>query len=397
MPATNPMGGALRRATLAVALATLASAASLPAGAQAPQGQRPPVDVTFVTIQRRPVPVTTTLPGRTTAYRTAEVRPQVGGVLRERLFTEGQAVTQGQPLYQIDPAPFEASLASAQASLARAEATRRSAGITVNRYRPLVAARAVSQQDLDTAEATLRQAEADVASAQAAVETARINLAYTRVLSPLSGRTGRSSLTNGALVTASQTSALVTITQLDPIFVDVVQPSASLLRQRRAVAAGTLHRDSADTATARLILEDGTEYAHPGRIQFTEVIVDQGTGSVTLRAEFPNPDGLLLPGMFVRARVEEGTTDQAFLVPQQAVLRNARGQPVAYVVKPDDTVEPRMLTTDRAIGTDWLVTGGINDGDRVVVEGVMRLGPGARVNPTERPAQAAANPQRTGG
>lgn len=400
MPRINPFGRAPRRATLASALAALALASG-PALAQAPQ--RPPADVTFVTIHRRAVPVTTTLPGRTTAFRTAEVRPQVGGVLRERLFTEGQAVTEGQPLYQIDPAPYEAALASAQASLARAEASRRSASITVNRYRPLVAARAVSQQDMDTAEATLRQTEADVSSAQAAVDTARINLTYTRVLSPLSGRTGRSSLTNGALVTASQTSALVTIIQLDPILVDVTQPSSALLRQRRAIAAGTLHRDSADTATAHLILEDGTEYAHPGRIQFTEVIVDQGTGSVTLRAEFPNPDGLLLPGMFVRARVEEGVTDQALLVPQQAVLRNARGEPLVFVVKPDNTVEPRVLTTDRALGTDWLVTSGVQEGDRVVVEGVMRLGPGARVNPTERAAPAptaaptAANTPRTGG
>jgi membrane fusion protein (multidrug efflux system) len=359
-----------------------------PPAAAARQAAPPPPEVTVVTIRREAVPITTEMPGRTAAYETAEVRPQVNGVIRERMFTEGQVVRAGQPLYQIDPAPSQASLDSAEAALARAQATAASAEITVNRYRPLVRARAVSQQDLDTAEATLRQAQADVASADASVDTARINLTYTRVLSPIDGRTGRSSVTAGALVTANQTTALLTITRLDPIYVDVTQPASRLLELRRAAANGTIRRDAADQAAARLILEDGSEYPHPGRIQFSEVIVDQGTGAVTLRAVFPNPDGTLLPGMFVRARVEEGVTDQALLVPQQAMMRTPRGEASAMVVTADGKVEPRMLRTDRAIGTNWLVTDGIREGDRVIVEGVMRAQPGATVRATETTMQA---------
>jgi membrane fusion protein (multidrug efflux system) len=338
------------------------------------------------------------LPGRTSAYRVAEVRPQVGGVIRERLFTEGQEVTAGQPLFRIDPAPFEAALETAEAALSRAKATADQAETTVNRYRPLVRARAVSQQDLDAAEAAMRQAQADVASAQAAVDTARINLGYTVVNSPIAGRTGRSSITVGALVTANQASALVTVTQLNPIYVDMTQPSAALLRLRRDFAEGVLRRDSADRASAVLILEDGTDYPHRGEIQFSEVIVDQGTGSVTLRAVFPNPDGLLLPGMFVRARVEEGIIDQALLVPQQAVLRTPRGEPMAYVVNAQGLAEMRVLKTSRAIGTNWLVTDGLAPGDRVVTEGVLRIRPGAPVRAQDAPAQAGrVADSRTGG
>jgi membrane fusion protein (multidrug efflux system) len=379
------------RVSGAVALAGLLMLAACdePHSAQAQQAAAPPPpDVTVVAIRREAIPITTEMPGRTTAYQTAEVRPQVGGVILERMFTEGQEVKAGQQLYQIDPAPYQASLDSAQAALAKARAAAASAEITVNRYRPLVRARAVSQQDLDTAEATLRQAQADVASAEASVETARINLTYTRVLSPIDGRTGRSSVTAGALVTASQTTALLTITRLDPIYVDVTQPSSRLLQQQRAIASGALRRDAADQAPARLILEDGSEYPHPGRLQFSEVIVDQGTGSITLRAIFPNPEGMLMPGMFVRARVEEGVTDRALLVPQQAVARTPRGEASAYVVNAQGVVEPRILRTERAIGTNWLVTDGIQEGDRVIVEGVLRVRPGGRVNATETTMQA---------
>lgn len=379
-----------------LALIALAGCDGKPSGAaNAAPAPPPPAQVTVVTLRHQAAPVTTVLPGRTTAYRVAEVRPQVGGVLRERLFTEGEEASAGEPLFRIDPAPFQAALETAEASLARAEASAHSAELTVNRYRPLVRARAVSQQDLDLAEAALRQAQADVASAQAAVDTARINLGYTVVNSPIAGRTGRSSVTVGALVTASQSAPLVTVTQLDPIHVDMTQPSAALLRQRRDVADGVLRRDAADRAAAVLILEDGTEYARRGEIQFSEVIVDQGTGSVTLRAVFPNPDGLLMPGMFVRARVEEGTIDQALLVPQQAVMRTPRGEPMAYVVNGEGVVEQRVLKTSRAIGTDWLVTDGLAAGDRVVTEGVLRIRPGARVEASEAPARpgrvAAAN------
>jgi membrane fusion protein (multidrug efflux system) len=230
------------------------------------------------------------------------------------------------------------------------------------------------------------------------VETARINLGFTRVVAPIAGRTGRSSVTTGALVTGNQTSALVTVTQLDPILVDVTQPTAALLQQRRDIASGVLKRDASDKATARLVLEDGSEYPHAGEIQFSEVIVDQTTGSVTLRAVFPNPDSLLMPGMFVRAKVEEGVTDRALLVPQQAVLRTPRGEPIAYVVNAQDVVEQRVLRTARAIGTDWLVTEGVQDGERVIIEGTQRVRQGARVNATERsPVSASAGIVQAGG
>ena len=373
-----------RSTSVALGAALLLAACDKPSSGAQAQPAPPPPSVTVVTLQRQEVPITSVLPGRTTSYRVAEVRPQVGGVIRERLFTEGEEVQAGQPLFQIDPATYEAAVKRAEAALARAEAAERSANSTAVRYRTLVRAQAVSEQNLENAESTLRQAQADVLSARAALDTARIDLGYTRVASPISGRTGRSTVTAGALVTASQATALVTVTQLNPIYVDVTQPSSALLQQRRDVASGALRRDKADRATAKLILEDGSEYQHSGEIQFSEVIVDQGTGSVTLRAVFPNPDQLLLPGMFVRARVEEGVTDRALLVPQQAVSRTPRGEPMAYVVNADGTVEQRILQAGRAIGTDWLVTNGLQSGDRVVVEGVQRIRPGAQVNATER-------------
>jgi membrane fusion protein (multidrug efflux system) len=389
------MGAAIALASLLV----LVACDDQPRRAAANETAEPaPVDVSFVTLRRQPVPVTSLLPGRTAAYREAEVRPQVSGVLRERMFTEGAEVAAGEPLYQIDPASYQAALQSAEAAQARAIAAERATQTTVDRYVPLVRARAVSQQDLDTALATLRQAQADVASARAAVETARINLGFTRVVAPIAGRTGRSSVTTGALVTGNQTSALVTVTQLDPILVDVTQPTAALLQQRRDIASGVLKRDASDKATARLVLEDGSEYPHAGEIQFSEVIVDQTTGSVTLRAVFPNPDSLLMPGMFVRAKVEEGVTDRALLVPQQAVLRTPRGEPIAYVVNAQDVVEQRVLRTARAIGTDWLVTEGVQDGERVIIEGTQRVRQGARVNATERsPVSASAGTVQAGG
>lgn len=351
----------------------------------------PPPSVAVVTLQRQPVTLTTELPGRTAAYRTAEVRPQVSGVVLERLFTEGAEVQAGQKLYQIDPAPFQAALDSAQATLQRNEATAASALVTVNRYRPLVRARAVSQQDLDLAEAALRQAQADVGQARAAVQTARINLDYTTVASPIAGRTGRSSVTPGALVTAQQDSSLVTITQLDPIYVDVTQSASRLLRLRRDLASGALRQDGEGQAVARLILEDGTEYPEAGRLLLQEVIVDQGTGSVTIRAVFPNPQGQLLPGLFVRARIEEGVTDRALMVPQQAVTRTPRGEATALVVGADGTVEARIIKAERAVGTSWLVTDGLREGERVIVEGVQRARPGGRVSATEVAQGAAAD------
>lgn len=356
--------------------------------AATPAAAPPPPNVTVVALRQQAVAITTELPGRTAAFRTAEVRPQVAGVIRERLFTEGAEVEAGQPLYQIDPAPYQAQLDSAQATLQRNQAAAASAGVTVNRYRPLVRARAVSQQDLDLAEAALRQAQADVASGRAAVDTARINLDYTKVTSPIAGRTGRSSVTVGALVTAQQAAALVTITQLDPIYVDVTQPAARVMRLRRELANGTLRRDADGQAVVHLTLEDGTEYPQAGRLQFSEVIVDQGTGSITIRAVFPNPNGQLMPGLFVRARIEEGVTDRALLVPQQAVTRTPRGEATAMVVDAEGTVAARIINAERAIGTAWLVTEGLAEGDRVIVEGLQRARPGGKVNATETTQQA---------
>jgi membrane fusion protein (multidrug efflux system) len=342
-------------------------------------GPAPKPEVEVVVLHAQPVSLTTELSGRTTAFRIAEVRPQVSGVLLKRLFTEGDEVKEGQQLYQIDPAYYQASLASAQASRLHAEASVAVAQATVDRYRPLVSAAAVSRQDLDNAVATLKQGQADVASAQAAIKTAEINLAYTKVVSPISGRTGRSSVTEGALVTANQTASLVTVTQLDPIYVDVTQPSSTILRLRRELAAGQIKSAGDNQAAVELTLEDDTSYEQQGKLQFSEVTVDQGTGSVTLRALFPNDQGVLLPGMFVRATLEEGIRQDGILAPQQGVTHNERGEPTALVVGPDGKVELRVLTTDRAIGEKWLVTKGLNDGDRLIVKGVQLARPGGEV------------------
>jgi membrane fusion protein (multidrug efflux system) len=379
-------------------LTLLATAPLLLAGCKEDQkqaGPPPKPEVTIVTLKAQNVAITTELPGRTSAFRVAEVRPQVNGVVQKRMFTEGQDVAVDQPLYQIDPAPYQAALASAQASVARAQATVASAQATVNRYRGLARANAVSQQDLDNAVATLRQAEADVASGKASVSTASINLAYTKLSSPIAGRTGRSSITEGALVTANQTTTLVTVTQLNPIYVDVTQPSNVMLRLKRELANGRLQSAGENQAAVKLTLDDGTEYDQPGRLQFSEVTVDQGTGSVTLRAVFPNDRGLLLPGMFVRERLEEGVRENALLVPQRGVTRNQRGEATAMVVGRDDKVELRVLTTDRAIGDAWLVTAGLAAGDRVIVEGLQKVKPGVQVTARDMPpagAQAAGSP-----
>jgi membrane fusion protein, multidrug efflux system len=349
------------------------------------------------------VMLTTDLPGRTSAYRTAAVMPQVSGVLLKRLFTEGDIVQEGQQLYQIDPAPYEAALASAQATLAHAQATVRTAQATVDRYQPLVATHAVSRQDFDNAVGTLEQDKADIASAEAAIKTAAINLTYTKVLSPIIGRTSRSSVTEGALVAAistGQITTLVTITQLDPIYVDVTQPTTTILRLKRELASGQIKSVGDGKVPVKLMLEDGSGYDQDGTLQFSEVTVDQGTGTVTLRAIFPNKDGLLLPGMFVREQLQEGIVQSAILAPQQGVTHNPKGQPTALVVDGDGKVQLRLLRTDRAIGSDWLVTDGLKDGDRLIVSGVQKARPGMPVTvneiavggagaPAERQASAA--------
>jgi membrane fusion protein (multidrug efflux system) len=382
----------LSRTLLALCVAQAATAAFAQGG---PPGQGAPVEVGVVTLHAKPVSLQMELPGRISAYRSADVRPQIAGVILKRLFTEGDVVKAGQQLYQIDPAPYEASLASAKATLAHARAATAAAKLTADRYKILVEQRAVSQQDLDNAVSTYQQSVADIASAEASVKTAEINLGFTRMLSPITGRSGRSSVTEGALVTADQTTALVTITQLDPIYVDITQPNTLSLRLKRDYAQGRIKSSGDNQAQVSLSLEDGSAYDQEGRLQFKEVSVDQGTGSVVMRAIFPNDKGLLLPGMFVRAALEEGVAETALLVPQQAVTFNQRGEPTALLVGADGKVEQRVLTTDRAIGDDWLVIEGVKDGDKVIVEGVQKVRPGAAVTVKEAAAQPGSSTAKT--
>ncbi len=337
-----------------------------------PPAMEPEVGVVTLAPQR--VKIDTELAGRTSAYLIAEVRPQVGGIIKKRLFTEGSDVKSGEALYQIDPAPYQAALDSAKAAAAKAEANLFSARLKAERYKDLVAINAVSQQNYDDAFAALKQAEADVAAAKAAQQTAQINLDYTRVISPISGRIGRSSVTQGALVTANQAASLATIQQLNPIYVDVTRSSTELLRLKRDLASGQLK--SAGKARVKLILEDGTSYPLKGSLQFSEVTVDQGTGAITLRAVFPNPNQDLLPGMYVRATLETGVDEQAILVPQRGVTRNNKGEATVLVLEPDNRVQMRVIEVSRAMGEMWLVASGLKAGERVIVEGLQKVRPG---------------------
>ncbi|GLK83722.1 efflux RND transporter periplasmic adaptor subunit [Ancylobacter defluvii] len=338
--------------------------ASAPPGAGAQN--RPQLGV--VTVHPQSVAITAELPGRTTASLIAEVRPQVGGIIKERLFQEGSEVKAGDALYQIDPASYQAAYDSALAALQKAEAAVPSAEAKVERYQGLIKQNAVSKQDYDDATASLAQAKADVASAKASVDTAKINLDHTRITAPIGGRIDKSSLTPGALVTASQDTALTTIRTLDPINVDVTQSSTNLLNLRQSIKDGRI-KISGDNVQVRLKLDNGTLYPHPGRLEFASAYVDETTGTFGVRAQFPNPDRLLLPGMYVRAQVEEGVAPNSFLVPQRGVTRNTKGEPVALVVNADGKVEQRVLSVGRSVGSNWLVEAGVKDGDRVVVEG----------------------------
>ena len=336
--------------------------------------EAPPPDQTarapqvgIVTITSENFLMTSELPGRTKAYRVAEVRPQVNGIIQKRLFEEGSEVKAGQQLYQIDAAVYEAALKSA-------EANRLSTSTLAERYELLVEDRAVSQQAYDEARAAMLQADA-------ALERARIDVRYTRVSAPISGRIGRSAVTEGALVSNGQAQALATIQQLDPIYVDVTQPARDLLALRRDLDAGRLERAGDNAAKATLQLEDGSEYEHEGQLEFSEVSVDAGTGSVTLRAVFPNPDRILLPGMFVHAQLVAGQRSEAILAPQQGVTRNPRGQAVAMLVNAENQVEQRIIQTERAVGNRWLVSDGLNVGDRLITEGLHMVKPGMTVEP----------------
>ncbi|OPG83804.1 efflux transporter periplasmic adaptor subunit [Stutzerimonas stutzeri] len=349
------------------ALMSILAVAVFLAGCQeeaAPPAQQKPT-VGVVTLQAEPFAVTTELPGRTRAYRIAEVRPQVNGIIQKRLFTEGSEVKAGQQLYQIDAAVYEATLKSAQASLASSKSL-------ADRYAELVKDQAVSKQAYDEARAASLQAEAEL-------ERARIDLRYTKVLAPISGRIGRSAVTEGALVSNGQAQELATIQQLDPIYVDVTQPARDLLALRRDLADGRLQKAGENAAKVTLKLEDGSDYGHEGKLEFSEVTVDPGTGSVTLRAVFPNPDKVLLPGMFVRAQLVAGLKSEAILVPQQGVTRNTKGDPTAMVVNAESKVEVRPIKTERAVGNRWLVGEGLQPGDRVITEGLQFIQPGVEV------------------
>ena len=345
--------------------------------------------VTVVTVQTESVPVASELPGRTSPYQIAELRPQVTGIVKERLFKEGSEVKAGQVLYRIDPATYQAAFDSAQANLARAEANLYAARLKAGRYAELVKIEAVSKQANDEADAALKQAQADVGAARAALDRTRIDLGYTRVTSPIAGRISRSAVTPGALVTANQADALATVQKLDPIYVDLTQSSADMLRMRRDLESGRLQRAAGNAVPVQLVLEDGSVYGAEGKLAFSEVTVDEGTGSVTLRAVFPNPKGELLPGMYVRARLTQGRQDNAILLPHAAVSRTPRGEGQAMVVNAENMVEPRIIKTGQSIGDKWVVTEGLAPGDRVIVEGLQKARPGSPVQAQEAGAAAA--------
>jgi membrane fusion protein (multidrug efflux system) len=379
---------ALRSARVlsALAVVVLAGCGNAKQAPPAPQAQ----DVAVVTVHRAPVPVTTELPGRTSAYLVAQVRARVDGIVLKRAFTEGGDVAANQRLYQIDPAPYRAAFDSAVATLQKAQANLASTTAQAERYKVLVAGNAISKQDYDNAVAMQGQAAADVAAGKAAVETAKINLGYTDVVSPITGRTSPSQVTQGAYVQASAATLLTTVQQIDPIYVDLNQSSVEGLQLRRDVASGRLKLNGPDQAKVTLTLEDGTPYALAGTLQFSGITVDPGTGSVTVRAIFPNPQHVLLPGMFVRARIDQGVNDAALLVPQVGVTHNPQGQATAFVVGADNKVALRTIQATRTIGDSWVVDSGFNDGERVIVAGMQKVQPGMLVSAVE--SQTPATP-----
>lgn len=384
---------------LPVLLATTMACSTM-AAAQAPQ--MPPTPVSVLTMAPRALPVVNELPGRVAATRTAEVRPRVGGIVLQRIFTQGSVVKEGDVLYKIDPATYAVRVASAEATLARAQATRSNAKDQLNRAQALRDRRVTAGVDLENASTTLAQADADVAIANAALHEAQLNLSYTDVTAPISGVVGRALVTEGALVTA-QTDILATIQQLDPVYVDVTQSSSQLFALQRARAGGELHMTAPDQAEVDLYFDDGSQYPHKGKLLFSEASVDSTTGQITLRAEFPNPDGMLLPGLYVRARLQQAVRENALSVPQMAVQRDTNGQAFVYVMKGEDTVERRDLTLGQTSQNGWLVEQGLQPGDRVVVEGAQKLYPDAKVAPEPvtaagasaagAPAEAAATAQ----
>ena len=378
-----------------IALAVVVGALTGCGGAQAPAGQHGPTEVGVLTLVPRSVSIVDELPGRTVAYRVAEVRPQVSGIVQQRLFTEGAEVQAGEQLYQIDAATYSAALRLAEAALQRAQANRDKARLLRDRYAPLRDTNAVSQQAYDDAVAGFNAAEADVAAAQAQVESARINIVYCQVRAPIAGWIGRSLVTEGALVTSQQSTALTLVQQLDPIFVDIAQSSIGKLTLQHALASGELQRDEQNEAEVGLTLEDGSEYSERGKLQFTEVSVDPSTGAVVLRALFPNPRRELLPGMFVRAQLTQAVKRAALLVPQRGVTRNQRGEAVVLVVADGNRAAERIVTAARAIDNDWLINEGLRAGDRVILDGLQRVRPGDEVRPVEIAAAQSKTPGTT--
>jgi membrane fusion protein (multidrug efflux system) len=346
---------------------------------QAPKEQ--PKKVGVVTLQEQSVTLTTELPGRITARETSEVRPQINGIIRRRLFTEGSMVKAGQVLYEIDDAAYRAALGTARGNLARAQAAIEATRLQAERYRSLIGINAVSRQDLDNAEAAARQAQADVAAQKSNVEAARVNLDFTRIRAPISGRIGRSLFTPGALVQAGQAQPLATILRSDEVYVDVTQSASQVLDLKMALANGGLDREGRESLRVKLILPNGTVYPHEGRLQFSEISVDPQTGSVTLRASFPNPDGMLMPGLYVRAQVVEGVRQRVVLAPQPGITRDPRGRATALVVGAGNKVEQRKVVADRPIGDKWVISEGLKTGDRLIVEGLMGLRAGMVVAP----------------
>jgi membrane fusion protein (multidrug efflux system) len=388
-PAASPMTtcGLALLAALAVLTGCSRTKQVIPA-AQAPE-------VSVVTVQRASVPVTTELPGRTSAYLVAQVRARVDGIVQKREFTEGADVRAGQRLYQIDPASYRAALDSATGTLQKSQANLVAMSAQAERYKQLIAGNAVSKQDYDNAVSAQGQAAADVAFGKAGVETARINLGYTSVASPITGRTGPSLVTQGAYVQASAATMLTTVQQIDPIYVDLNQTSVAGLQLRRDVARGKLKLNGPGQARVTLTLEDGTRYPGAGKLQFTDITVDPGTGSVTVRAVFPNRDYVLLPGMFVRASIEQGVNDNALLVPQVGVTHDANGRSTTLVVGPDNKVELRTIQATRTSGSSWIVDGGLNDGERVIVSGVQKVQPGMSVRTVDAQAPAGSAAQKS--
>src|SRR5262245_3756491 len=358
-------------------------------------GPPPPPEVSVITLAPRSIAITDQLPGRTTAFRVAEVRPQVTGIVQRRLFVEGAEVKAGEQLFQIDSGAYRAALSSAEAALKRAEAQAVTAKLLAERYEPLIAANAVSKQENDEAIASRARADADVASARAAVDAARINVVYTQVLSPITGQIGRTLVTEGALVTSGQQGALATVQQLDPIYVDIAQSSTEMLRLQRQLANGELVKDDKNQAEVTLTLEDGSVYHERGRLKVSEASVDPSTGSVVLRAVFPNPRRELLPGMFVRAQLTQGTRSAALMVPQRGVSHNPKGDATVLIVDKDEKVAERVVTADRAINGEWLITDGLAAGDRVIVDGLQKAKPGSPVKATPAAEELAEN-QKTG-